>query len=118
MDTMLNPREEEIMRILWKLQKAFVKDILAAMDPPLPPYNTVSSIVRKLEAEGLIGHTAYGNTHQYYPILQKKQYRKWSFERLFNHYFDRSPEALMSFFLNEESLDPENLEEIIRKLKK
>ena len=118
MHTILNPREEEVMRILWKLQKAFVKDILAEMDPPAPPYNTVSSIVRKLETEGLIGHTVYGNTHQYHPVLQKKQYRKWSFERLFNHYFDRSPEALMSFFFYEDSLDQEKLEEIIRKLKK
>lgn len=114
----LTPREEEIMTILWRLQKAFVKEIIAEMPDPKPPYNTVSSIVRKLESEGLIGHNAFGNTHQYYPVLQKSQYRKWSFRRLFERYFEGSPEALMSHFIKEEKVDPAEINSILKKLKK
>ncbi|MCB0803505.1 MAG: BlaI/MecI/CopY family transcriptional regulator, partial [Flavobacteriales bacterium] len=45
----LTKAEEEIMQILWTLEKAFVKDILAEFKEPKPAYNTVSTIIRILE---------------------------------------------------------------------
>ena len=113
----LNPKEEQVMNILWQLKKAFVKDIINGMSNPKPPYNTISSIVRKLETEGHIGHKTYGNTHQYFPILKKSQYGKWSFKKVFDKYFEGSPEALLSHFVKEEKIDPKELEAIIKKIK-
>ena len=66
----LTHKEEEIMRILWDLKKGFVKDILEKMSEPKPPYNTISSTVRKLESMGYVGHEAFGKTHRYFPILK------------------------------------------------
>ena len=117
MKIVLNPREEEIMQILWRLQKAFVKDIIAELEDPNTPYNTVSSIVRKLAGEGHIGFTAYGNTHQYHPILKKGDYTQSSFRHLFEKYFDASAEQLLSFFIKEEKVDPASLEALVKKLK-
>ena len=46
----LTKTEERIMQILWKLKKAFVKDIIEQLpDEPKPPYNTISSVVRILK---------------------------------------------------------------------
>jgi BlaI family penicillinase repressor len=112
----LTHREEEIMRILWKLEKAFVKEIREEMNPQ-PPYNTVSSVVRKLETMGLIGHEVFGKTHRYYAVLKKEDYKKSSFNSMLNNYFGGSVEQLMSFFVKEENVDIEELNEILEKIK-
>lgn len=113
----LNEREEQIMQILWRMKNAFVKEILAEMPEPKPPITTVSSIVRKLETEGIIGHEAFGKTHRYYPILQKSEYRKSFFKRMLNNYFGGSPEQLLSFFMDEQELPPEELDRLLEKIK-
>ncbi|MBK8505096.1 MAG: BlaI/MecI/CopY family transcriptional regulator [Saprospiraceae bacterium] len=117
MSRILNPREEEIMHVLWQLKRAFVKDILEELPEPKPPYNTVSSVVRKLESEGIIGHQAYGNTHQYFAILQKTNYRKLMIGRVIRNYFSGSPESLLSHFVKEEKIDIDELKKILDQLK-
>ena len=113
----LTHKEEEIMRILWRLEKAFVKEILDEMPKPKPPYNTVSSVIRKLESMELIGHEAFGNTHRYFPILKEEAYKKTSMNSMLNNYFDGSIEQLMSFFVKEEKVDINELNEILEKIK-
>ena len=68
----LTKAEEQVMQILWKIEKGFVKDIIDSMPKPKPAYNTVSTIVRILEKKGFVGHNAYGKTHEYYPLVSKK----------------------------------------------
>ena len=114
----LNPKEEEVMTILWEIGQGFVNDILARMSEPKPPYNTVSSTVRKLEAQGLIGHEAFGKTHRYFPILKKEEYRSNVFKRVMDNFFDNSPEALLSYFVKEENVDPEELNKLLERIKK
>jgi predicted transcriptional regulator len=114
----LTHKEEEVMTILWRLEKAFVNDILEAMEEPRPPYNTVSSIVRKLVAEGLVGYTPYGKTHQYFPILKKEDYRANAFRRFMDNYFGGSPSALLSYFVEEENVQPEDLNRLLENIKK
>ena len=113
----LNHKEEEIMQILWTLHKGFVKEILEQMAEPKPPYNTVSSIVRKLESMGLVGHEAFGKTHRYYPILKKENYRKHSFRVFMTNYFGGSPTQLLSYFVKEEKLSPEEIDQLLNELK-
>jgi BlaI family transcriptional regulator, penicillinase repressor len=117
MNRILNPREEEIMHILWRLKKAFVKEILNELPNPKPPYNTVSSVVRKLESEGIVGYRAYGNTHQYFPILQKSSYRKLMIGRVLRNYFSGSPESLLSHFVREEKIDVKQLKDLLDQLR-
>lgn len=117
MEIKLTHKEEEIMQILWQLEKAFVNDILEQMEEPKPPYNTVSSTVRKLVAEGLIGYEAFGKTHRYFPILSKADYRKSAFGNFISKYFEGSPQEVLSYFVKEEQVDVEELNEILKKMK-
>jgi len=112
----LKHREEEIMQILWKLKKAFVKEIIAEMDNP-KPYNTVSSTVRELQKNGVVGYESFGKTHRYFPILEKEAYRKFSFKKMMENYFGGSPEQLLSFFVNEENIEEDDLDTLLEKLK-
>ena len=113
----LNPKEEQLMQILWQLKKAFVKEIMEQLPDPKPPVTTISSLVRKLESEGLIDHEAFGKTYRYFPILKKEEYRKTTFKALMQNYFGGSAEQLLSFFVKEEKVDPEELDELLDKIK-
>ena len=117
MNKTLNQREEAIMQILWQLKKAFVKDILEQLPAPKPPYNTVSSIIRKLESEGVVGYEAFGKTHRYFPILKQQKYKKHAFKQLLSNYFENSHKELLSYFLKEEKLSKEEVSELLENLK-
>jgi len=111
----LTKTEERIMQVLWRLQKAFVKDIIDELDDePKPPYNTISSIVRLLEKKGYVNYKAYGKTYEYFPAISKEQYTKTTFSKLFSGYFDNSPASLLSFMVKEEKLSEKDIEEIKR----
>lgn len=108
----LTSTEEKIMHIIWRLEKAFVKDIIDSMSKPKPPYNTVSSVVRLLEKKKFVGHKAYGKTHEYFPLISKDEYSKKTFKSMLGNYFNGSYESLVSFMVQEENLSPDELKEI------
>lgn len=114
----LTRKEEELMKILWKLKKGFVKDIVDQYPDPKPHYNTVSSLVRLLQEKGIIGYTQYGNTYEYYPLVSREEYRKSFMKGVISDYFDNSYKNAVAFFVNEKGLKPEELEEILRMIKK
>ena len=114
----LTNKEEEIMRILWKLKKAFVKEVVAELPEPKPHYNTVSTIIRKMEDKGFVDHIAYGNTHQYIPKISKEAYRNHFMQRTIQNYFEDSYKNVVSFFAKEEKISADDLREIIRLIEK
>ncbi|MCC5931267.1 MAG: BlaI/MecI/CopY family transcriptional regulator [Cyclobacteriaceae bacterium] len=112
----LTKAEEEVMQILWGLKKGLVKDILDQMPEPKPAYNTVSTVVRILEKKGFIGHKAYGKTHEYFPLIPRDKYRKFYLNNLITGHFNGSFKNLVSFFAKENSVNMEEMEEIIKEL--
>ncbi|GAB3793994.1 BlaI/MecI/CopY family transcriptional regulator [Spirosoma humi] len=123
----LTKAEEEIMRVLWQLKKGFVKDVLAdlpesdrsdGLSPAKPAYNTVSTIIRILEKKGLVGYTAYGKTHEYYPLISEEEYRRFQTDQLMANYFDNSLKKLVSFFVQDKNISLNEADEIIKLLNK
>ncbi len=108
----LTRAEEQIIQVLWDLEKAYVRDILDRFPKPKPAYNTVSTIVRILEKKGFVGYKAFGKAHEYYPLISKKEYRKKYFKGFLSNYFGNSYMALTSFFTKEQDLSLQELEEI------
>ena len=114
----LNPKEEQIMQILWQLENAFMKDIWEALSEPRPPITTTASIVKKLETEGFIDHETFGRTHRYFPAIKKEAYRQSSFKNLVDNYFGGSPKQLLSYFVDKEEMDETALDELLQEIKK
>lgn len=114
----LTNKEEEIMHILWKLEKAFVKDVMAEMKDENPHYNTVSTMIRNLEEKGYVDHTAFGNTYQYFPTVKKEDYRKGFMKNAIDNYFNSSYKNMVSFFAKEEKISAEELREILETIEK
>lgn len=110
----LTKAEEQVMQILWQLEEAIVKDIIAQMPDPKPAYNTVSTVVRVLESKGVIDHKAYGNSHVYYPLISEAQYKKFTFDKMMNNYFSNSYESLVSFIADEKKLGVKELDELTK----
>ena len=110
----LTKAEEQIMQILWKKEKAFVKEIVAEFDDPKPAYNTISTIIRILVKKKIVAYHSFGKTHQYYPLILKNDYKKNSLKKMIDGYFNQSYKNLVSFFAKEEDLSIEEMEEIKR----
>ena len=104
------------MQELWNLDKAFVKEIIDRLPAPKPAYNTVSTIVRILETKGFVGHEAFGKSHRYYPLVSKEEYRTFATGKLLHGYFDNSARNMLSFFLEEQKLDLNDADELLKLL--
>ncbi len=109
----LTKAEEQIMQILWDEEEGFVKDLLQHFPEPKPAYNTVSTIIRILEKKGFLGYKAYGNSHQYYPLVARDVYTKDYLNNFVDSYFGNSIEQLVSFFSKQNKVDIREAEGII-----
>jgi BlaI family penicillinase repressor len=109
----LTKAEEQIMQILWDLERGFVKDMLEQFPEPKPAYNTVSTICRIMEKKGFLGYKAYGNSHQYYPLIARDVYTKDYLNNFVDSYFGNSIEQLVSFFSKQNKVDIREAEGII-----
>jgi BlaI family penicillinase repressor len=114
----LTRAEDQVMQILWKLEKAFVKDIIEQMPEPKPAYNTVSTIVRILETKGFVDHKAYGKTHEYFPLISRERYTKFYLNNMIKGYFNGSFQNLVSFFAKENKLNTGDVEKLLQEIKK
>jgi len=108
----LTKAEEQIMQVLWKIKKGFVNDVLEHFPNPKPAYNTVSTIIRILERKKYIGHTAYGKSHEYYPLVSKNEYNNSYFNGMMKNYFSNSYQSLVSFLAKDKNLSIQDMEDI------
>ena len=114
----LTRKEEEAMQILWKAKKGFVKELLAMMPEPRPPYTTFSTVIRGLEEKGFVGHKAYGKNHEYFPLIKKEEYRKSFMNRVVSDYFGSSYKNVVSFFVEEKKISAGDLRKLIEIIEK
>lgn len=114
----LTNKEEEIMRVLWHLKQAFVKDVVAELPNPKPHYNTISTTIRNMEEKGFVHHEAFGKTHLYFPAITKEEYRTKYMQKTIQHYFENSYKNVVSFFAKEEKITIDELKEIISIIEK
>jgi len=114
----LTKAEEQVMQLLWKQEKAFVKELIEKMPEPKPAYNTVSTIVRILEKKGFVGYEAFGKTHRYYPLISKKEYTRKFMKNFMKGYFSNSFKEMVSFFAKEDNMSISDLEELLNEVGK
>jgi BlaI family penicillinase repressor len=114
----LTRAEEEVMQILWRLKRGFIKEILEKFDEPRPAYSTVSTIIRILQEKGFVNYKVYGRTFQYFPVISKDDYRKTQMSSFVRNYFSNSYQKMVSFFAREDSITVKDMEDIMAMMKK
>jgi predicted transcriptional regulator len=108
----LTKTEEVIIKYLWKLEKAFMKDLVEEFPTPRPAYTTIATVLTRMIEKGYVGYTQYGNVREYYPILKKSEYFAKHFNTIVKDFFDNSTSQFASFFATRSNLSLEELEEL------
>ena len=108
----LTKTEEELMNHLWKLEKAFMKDLLEAYPEPKPATTTVATLLKRMTDKGFIDYNVYGNSREYYPLVKKQDYFSKHVNSLIKTFFNDSASQFASFFTRETNLTKEELEDL------
>ena len=108
----LSKTEEELMNHLWKLNKAFMKDLLEVYPEPKPATTTVATLLKRMTDKGFVGYNLLGNSREYYPLVKKKDYFSKHLDGLIKTFFNDSASQFASFFAKETDLSKQELEEL------
>lgn len=114
----LTKAEEQVMQVLWKLEKAFLRDVVDAMPEPKPHQNTVATLLKILMEKEFVAVHVMGRQHQYYPLIAKDDYSKRSMKQLVKGYFEGSFSNVVSFLVKENNISVEELESLLQQIKK
>jgi BlaI family transcriptional regulator, penicillinase repressor len=116
----LTKKEEEIMQIVWQLERCTVSDILDVIERnegKRPPHSSIATIVQILEKDRkFLDFKAFGKTYEYFPIISKEAYGRRSLSKLVSDYFEGSAQNLVSFLVKEEKMDADELKKLLDKL--
>lgn len=112
----LTRAEEQLMQVIWELENAFLKEIMAAIPTPKPSQSTVSTVLRILKEKGFVDYRVIGKIHQYFPLVAKEVYAKAFFQQFLGKYFEGSFQKLLSFFHQEGEINLQELDDVLRQL--
>lgn len=114
----LSKTEEELMQHIWKLKKAFLKDILGEYKDPKPATTTIATLLKRMTDKGFINYEQAGKSRAYYPLVTKADYFGNHFRGLISHFFGDSAANFASFFTKTTDLTKEELEALRNEIDK
>jgi predicted transcriptional regulator len=112
LNVQLSKSEEELMNIIWKQQKTFLKDLLDAYPEPKPAITTIATLLKRMTDKGFIAYNSSGRSREYYPTVKKKDYFSKHVNRLIKNFFNDSASQFASFFTQETDLSKTELEDL------
>lgn len=110
----LTKAEEQVMGYLWKLNKAYLKNILDEFSDPKPAATTVATVLKRMTDKGFIDYQQHGSNREYYPLVKKTEYFSKQVNAVIKNYFNDSASQFASFVTNETNLNLTDLEELKR----
>ena len=108
----LSKTEETVMNYLWKLEKAFMNDLLTAYPEPKPATTTLATLLKRMSDKGYIAYNVHGKSREYYPLVKKEAYFSKHVNGLIKNFFNDSASQFASFFTKETNLSKEELEHL------
>ena len=108
----LSKSEEQLMEYIWQREKAFMKDLIDCYPEPKPASTTIATLLKRMTDKAVIAFTQYGNSREYYPLINKADYFSKHVNTMIKNYFDDSVLQFASFFTKETNLTREQLEEL------
>ena len=108
----LTKAEEQLMELIWKQEKVFLKDIIDAYPDPKPAGTTIATLLKRMQDKGFVGYETFGNSRQYYPLVKKSAYFSKEVGGIIKNYFDNSALQFASFFTASNNITPEELEDL------
>lgn len=112
MDISLGERELDVLGVLWDGGPGTVPDVrerLAASLNADLAYNTVLTILRNLEAKGVVSHHADGRFHRYFAVVDKTRVQQRQLDRLVDKLYLGSPLSLMTHLVSGDALSSDDV---------
>jgi BlaI family transcriptional regulator, penicillinase repressor len=113
----LTKAEEQVMQVLWKLSRGFLKEIIEGTAEPKPHSNTIATVLKILVEKGFVEYEIQGRNNLYRPKISKTEYGKKSINNLVKGYFEGSPAKLVSQFVSDNKISLQELEELLQQIK-
>jgi len=111
----LGERELDVMTWLWANGSGTVSEVKDGLDVTLA-YTTVLTILRNLEAKGVLRREDEGRAHRYFPRVKQQAAQRRALRRLIDTLFLGSPEALLTHLVDDHDLSPAELRRIAERL--
>ena len=108
----LSKSEEQLMELIWKQEKVFMKDLIESLPDPKPAATTIATLLKRMQDKGFVGYTVFGNSRQYHPLVKKTDYFSRYMKGIIKDYFDNSPLQFASFFTSTANLTSAELEDL------
>ncbi len=108
----LTKTEEQLMEFLWKLEKAFMKDLMDLFPEPKPAATTVATLLKRMTEKGFVGYREYGKSREYFPVVEKSDYFSKQVNGMIKNFFNNSAAQFASFFTKETDMSATELEEL------
>lgn len=114
--------EMEIMTRLWTMEKrsASVRELLELYSEPKPAYTTIGTYMKILTQKGFVKpekHPDDGKTYFFRPLISQEEYRRRVMKDVKDTFFGGSVKSLVSFFMQEEKLNREEITELLNLIK-
>lgn len=113
----LTKAEEQVMQAIWKLEKAFLGEILEELSDQQPQRTTIATVIKVLMQKKFVDAHTVGRNHQYYPLVSKEEYSKTTIKNMVEGYFDGSYSNILSFLMKEKKLSVKELEKALQQIK-
>ncbi|GGG16858.1 transcriptional regulator [Dokdonia pacifica] len=108
----LSASEEQLMQLLWKQERAFMKDLIDAYPEPKPATTTIATLLKRMQDKNFVDYKQYGRSREYFPLVKKTDYFSKHVNGLIKNFFNDSASQFASFFTQETDLSEKELEEL------
>jgi len=108
----LTNAEEQVMKYIWKLERAYLKNILDEFPEPKPANTTIATLLKRITDKGFVGYNQHGSNREYFPLVKKTEYFSKQVNSMIKNYFNNSASQFASFITNETNLNLTDLEEL------
>ena len=108
----LSNAEEKLMKLIWNNGKVFMKDLLELYPEPKPAKTTIATLLKRMQDKGFVAYKQFGNSRQYYALVEESEYFSNHLNRMISSYFNNSALTFASFFTKSRKMTYEELEEL------
>jgi predicted transcriptional regulator len=108
----LSKSEEQLMELIWRQEKVFMKELIENYPDPKPATTTIATLLKRMQDKGFVAYTVFGNSRQYYPLVKKTDYFSKHVKGIIKNYFNNSPLQFASFFTTTSNLTAMELEDL------
>ncbi|MBB6005228.1 BlaI/MecI/CopY family transcriptional regulator [Arcicella rosea] len=108
----LSKSEEQLMEVIWKHEKVFMKDLIDSYPDPKPATTTLATLLKRMQDKGFVAYNLFGNSRQYYALVKKSDYFSKHVKGMIENFFNNSPMQFASFFTTSTDLSSSELEDL------